>query len=119
MASDAFAGAAPRALVCLGAGNNEVAASGCDLKSYNKEDLVEVALATGVRNSVLAHVASSTGAAYAGPWQHFEEWCSSLARPRCPLPADDFTVVLYLQSVVEMSQSFDPVKSASATIAFF
>ena len=80
---------------------------------------MEVALAAGAKSSALAHVAGSTGAAYAGPWQHFVEWCSSLARPRCPLPADDFTVALYLQSVVERSKSFALVKSASAAIDFF
>ena len=80
---------------------------------------MEVALAAGVRSSALTHVAGSTAVAYAGPWQHFEDWCSALARPRCPLPADDFTVALYLQSLVERSKTFAPVKSASATIASF
>ena len=94
-------GGCPLAAVCLRSGNNEAVAYGWGLKSYNKEDPVEVALAAGVRSSSLAHVTCSTGAAYAGPWQHFGEWCSSLARPRCPLPADDFTVALYLQSVVD------------------
>jgi len=42
-----------------------------------------------------------------------------LARPRCPLPANDFTVALHLHSVVERSKTFAPVNSASATIAFF
>ena len=80
---------------------------------------MEVALAAGVKSSALAHVAGSTASAYAGPWHHFEEWCSSLARPRCPLPANDFTVALYLQSVVERSKSFAPVKIALEAIAFF
>ena len=80
---------------------------------------MEVALAAGDRSSALSHVTCSTAVAYAGPWQNFEDWCSSLARPRCPLPADDFTVALYLHSVVERSKTFAPVKSASAAIAFF
>ena len=42
-----------------------------------------------------------------------------MARPRCPLSADDFTVVLHLLSVVERSKSLAPVKSASAAIVFF
>ena len=42
-----------------------------------------------------------------------------MARPRCPLPADDFTVALYLQLVVERSKSLAPVNCASAAIAFF
>ena len=65
--SDAFAEVAPLAADCLGAGNCEVAASGWDLKSYKKEDPVEVALAAGVRSYALAHVAGSTAVAYAGP----------------------------------------------------
>ncbi len=80
---------------------------------------MEVALAAGVKSSALAHMAGSTAAAYAGPWQHFEEWCSSLARPRFPLPPDDFTVALYLQLVVERLKFFTPVKSACVSIAFF
>jgi len=80
---------------------------------------VEVSLATRVKSSALAHVTGSTAAAYAGPCQHFEEWCSSLARPHCPLPANNFTVALYLQQVVERSKSFAPVTSAPTTIAFF
>jgi hypothetical protein len=36
-----------------------------------------------------------------------------------PPTADDFTLALYLQPVVERSKSFAPVKSASTTIGFF
>jgi hypothetical protein len=80
---------------------------------------VEVALASGLRESAVAHVASSTAGAYRGPWAHFVTWCSSLAAPRRPLPAEEITAALYLQSVVERSDTFAPVKSASAAIAFF
>ena len=67
----------------------------------------------------MAHVAASTSKAYVGPWNAFVLWCGSLLRPRRPLPADDITVALYLQSIMDTAKSFSTIKSASASIAFF
>ena len=89
------------------------------MESFNESDPVEVALATGLRESAATHVASSTAAAYRWPWAHFVNLCASLAAPRCPLLDEEITVALYLQSLVERSSIFAPVKSASAAIAFF
>ena len=47
------------------------------------------------------------------------DWCAYLKIPRCPLPADEMTVSLYLHSVVKRANTFAPVKSASAAIAYF
>ena len=80
---------------------------------------MEVGLAAGLREAVVAHVAGSTASAYVGPWTHFVNWCASLAVPRCPLPASEITVALFLRSVVERSKSYGPVKSHSAAIAFY
>ncbi len=82
-------------------------------------DPVEVALIARLRESAAMHVAGSTAEAYRGPWSHFVDWCASLKVPRCPLPADEMTVALYPYSVVERSNTFAPVKSASAVIAYF
>jgi hypothetical protein len=54
-----------------------------------------------------------------GPWNAFVLWCGSLLRPRRPLLADDITVALYLQSLMDSANSFSTIKSASASIAFF
>ena len=70
--------------------------SGWDLKSFNMNDQVEVALARSLRESAAAHVASLTTAAYRGPWAHVVTWYASLVIPHCPLPADEITVALYL-----------------------
>ena len=65
------------------------------------------------------HVASSTAEAYRGPWNHFVVWYACLKVPRCAMPAYEMTVALHLQSVIERSNTFAPVKSASAAIAYF
>ena len=80
---------------------------------------MEVALAASLRESVVMHVANSTSEAYRGPWSYFVDWCASLKVPRCPFSADKMTVAMYLQSVVERSNTFVHVKSASAAIAYF
>jgi len=89
------------------------------MQSFNANDPVEVALAVGLRESVAMHVASSTAEAYLGPWNYIVDGRACLRVPRCPLPADEMTVALYLQSVVERANAFAPVKSASADIAYF
>ncbi len=82
-------------------------------------DPVEVALAARVQHSAMAHVAGSTSKGYVGPWNMFVKWCGERLSERCPLPASDFTVALYLQSVADSAKTFAPVKSHSAAIAFF
>ncbi len=39
-------------------------------------------------------------------------------RPRRPLLADDFTIALYIQSLMDSSNSFSTINNASADIAF-
>ncbi len=99
--------------------NNEAVASGWDLQSFNATDPVEIALAASVRDAAKAHVDGSTSNAYLGPWSNFVDWCASLDVPRCSLPASQMTVAMYLQSVVDRSKSYAPVKSHSAAIACF
>jgi hypothetical protein len=53
------------------------------------------------------------------PWNVFILWCGSLIRPRGLLPADDLTIALYFQSLMDSASSFSTIKSASASIAFF
>jgi hypothetical protein len=72
-----------------------------------------------LRDSVMVHVASSTSKAYSGPWMAFVEWCGSLARPSAVLPADEPTVAMYLQVIVDKTKTFAPIKSASAVIALY
>jgi len=117
--SGASGGAAPTAASSFGIGISKFGMSGWDLQSFNESDPAEVALVMGLRESAAAHVASSTATAYRGPWAAFVKWCASLGAPRCPLPADEITVALYLKSLVERSSTFAPVKSASAARAFF
>jgi len=47
------------------------------------------------------------------------DYCACMKVPRCPLSADEMTVTLYLQSVVERAKTFAPVKSASVVVAYF
>jgi hypothetical protein len=93
--------------------------SGWAGKDINIVDPVELALACRLQMSALAHVAGSTSRAYVGLWNAFVSWFSSLMRPRRPLPADDLTVALYFQSLMDNANSFSTVKSASVSIAFF
>jgi hypothetical protein len=88
-------------------------------KDVNIDDPVEVALAGRLQLLALAHVAGSTSRAYVGPWNAFVLWCGSLMRPRRHLPAEDLTVALYFQSLMDNANSFSTIKSASSSIAFF
>ncbi len=45
--------------------------SGWSQKDINTNDPIEVALASRLQNSALAHVAASTSKAYVGPWNAF------------------------------------------------
>jgi hypothetical protein len=119
-AIDAFKRVVTPVRAIFGVGNLEVPpSSGWSLKDINNNDPIEVALASNLQDSALAHVAASTPQAYAGPWNAFVLWCHNLLRPRMPLPADDITVALYLQSLMNSANSFSPNKSASISIAFF
>ncbi len=56
----------------LGQGSLDVPLlSGWSQKDINKDDPIEVALASRLQNSALAHVAASTSKAYVGPWNAF------------------------------------------------
>jgi hypothetical protein len=85
----------------------------------NLNDPSEVAFVGHLQNFALSHVAASTYMVYVGPWNAFVIWCGSLLKPRRPLPADDNTVALYLQSLMDVANSYPTIKSASASIAFF
>lgn len=102
-----------------GAGRSEAAAAGWAGFDVNREDPVESALAADLRKSAVENVAQSTAKTYTGQWNLFVEWCGSLVIPRSPLPAEDATVALYLQSVMNGAKTFAPVKAASAAIAFY
>ena len=78
-----------------------------------------MALAGELQNSALAHVAASTSHAYVGPLNAFVLWCQNLIRPRRSLPAEDITVALYMQSLMNSANSFSSIKSASASIVFY
>ena len=85
----------------------------------NREDPVELALASDLQKSALSHVAESSCGKYTGQFNMFDTWCQALAEPRASLPASDATVALYMQSVMNSAKRFAPVKAASATIAVF
>jgi hypothetical protein len=53
-------------------------------------------MAAGLRKFSAMHVANSTAEACRGPWNHFVDGCAFLRVPRCPLPANEITVALYL-----------------------
>ena len=94
-------------------------ASGWALFDVNREDPVELALASDLQKSALSHVAESSCGKYTGQFNMFVTWCDSLAEPRPSLPASDGTVALYMQSVMNSAKTFAPVKAASAAIAFY
>jgi hypothetical protein len=99
-AIDVFKRVVTPAQAILGVGNNEVlTSSGWSNKDVNVNDPIEVALASSLQDSALTHVAAFTSHAYVGPWKAFVLWCHNLLRPRRPLPADDITMALYMQSL--------------------
>ncbi len=56
----------------LGVSNKEVpTSSGWSNKDVDVNDPIEVALASNLEDSTLAHVATSTSHAYVGPWNAF------------------------------------------------
>ena len=117
---DAFSKVVAPVRAILGKGSIEVpTSSGWSSKDINLHDPIEVYLASRLQDSALSHVAASTSKTYVGPWNAFVVWCGSLLLPRRPLPADDITVALYLQSLMDVANSYSTIKSASASIAFF
>ena len=72
-----------------------------------------------LRESVMNHVTTSSSKAYSGPWNAFVEWFGSLARPRSVLPADDLTVAIYFQVMMDKAKKIASIKSASEAIAFY
>ena len=93
--------------------------SGWSQKDINTNDPIEVALASRLQNSALAQVADSTSKAYVGPWNTFVLWCGSLLKPRRPLPADDITVALYFQSLMDSANSFPTIKALPLLLLSF
>ena len=85
----------------------------------NHLDPVEVSLSSRLRESAVNHIAGSSSAQYVLCWNKFTAWCRERREPRCPLPASEVTVALYLQYVADSATSFSAVKSASAAIAYF
>jgi hypothetical protein len=117
--TDAFKAVVRPAREILGIGKNSVTSSGWASLDVNRDDPVEVALAARLHHSAMAHVAGSTSKEYVGPWNKFVKWCGELLSDRCPLPASDFTVALYLQSVADGAKTFAPVKSHSVANTIF
>ncbi len=85
----------------------------------NREDPVDLALASDLQKSALAHVAESSCGKYTCRFSMFVAWCDALAEPRASLPTSDGIVALYLQSVMNGAKTFAPVKVATAAIAFY
>ena len=103
----------------LGTGSTRVNLSGWTPMNVNLTDSVEVALAARVQHAAMTHIADSTSEAYVGPCNLFVKWCGARLSERFPLPASNYTVALYLQSVSDGAKTFAPVKSASSAIAYF
>jgi len=62
----------------------------------NRTEPVELALATVLQKSALAHMAESSCGKYTGHFNMSVAWCDARAEPRESLPASDGTVALYL-----------------------
>ena len=94
-------------------------ASGWALLDDNREDPVELTLASDLHKSVLSHVAESSCGKYTCQLSMFVAWCDTLAEPRASLPASDDTVALCMQFVMNGAKIFAPVKVAFAAVAFY
>jgi hypothetical protein len=90
-----------------------------DSVSIDPSDPVELHLASRLRESAVTHVAGQSSDRYALLWAKFVKWCGERTSPRCPLPASEVTVALFLQQVADEAHSFSVIKQASAAIAFF
>jgi len=82
------------------------------------EDPVELALASDLQKSALAHVAELSCGKYTSQFNMFVAWCDAL-EPRASMPASDNGVAFYLQLVMNGAKTLAPVKAASAAIAFY
>ena len=80
---------------------------------------MELKLAADLKKAAISHVAESSCNTYTCQWGLFVTWCDALEVPRATQPAEDATVALYLQSVVNRAKTLAPVKAASAAIAFY
>ena len=76
-------------------------------------------LASRLRESAVSHVADRSADRYTLLWNKFVKWCGDREAPRCPLPASETTVALFLQQVADEAQSFSVIKLASAAIAYY
>ena len=87
--------------------------------SINPFDPVEMHMASRLRESAVSHVADRSSDRYTLLWKKFVQWCGDRVSPRCPLPASETTVALFLQQVADEAQSFSVIKQASAAIAYY
>jgi hypothetical protein len=117
--TDAFKAVVRHARAILGIRKSSVISSGWTSLEVNPDDQVEVALAARLQHFAMAHVARSASKEYVGPWNKFVKWCGERLSESCPLPASEFAVAIYLQSVADGAKTFAPVKSHSVAIAFF
>ena len=115
----AFKAIVRHARAILSIGKSSITSSGWASLDIDRDDPVEVALAARVHYSATTHVVGIASKKYVGPWNKFMKWCGERLSKRCPFPASDFTVALYLQSVADGAKTFAPMKSHSAAIAFF
>ncbi len=77
----------------IGVGSLDVPrSSGWSHKDINTNDPIEVAHASSLQDSALAHIAASTSKAHVSPWNAFVIWWLAILKLRRPLPADDITV---------------------------
>jgi hypothetical protein len=72
----------------------------------NYVDPLEATLASALRKSAHENIASISATKYSYAWKKVLPLSSSFQQPRCPLPADDSRVALYLQSVALTSTFF-------------
>lgn len=79
-------------------------------------DREESALTGELMGLVAGTRAASTWKAYEPAFGKFARWCAERVPPRCPLPAEPFTVALYLTHVGRTAKSYSVVKTASGAI---
>lgn len=80
-------------------------------------DAVEQELGKALMVTLAASRASSTWEQYVPRFEKFMEWCAARSPPRSALPASEITVALYLQSVLQTSNTFSVIKGTSAAIS--
>jgi hypothetical protein len=84
--------------------------------SISSSDPVEASLFELMHSAVQGSRAAGSLKSYKSPWGRFSTWCVARSPPRCPLPALHVTVALFLCAVAATSNTYAPVKSASAAI---